>query len=205
MLYISAIIDGLHPIASDPAIRERLSSDYDADDGMTLMKRLMEIDPESAASIPRENKIYVIRALEIFEATGTPKSAQKKNLSCPYDLLIFGIDRDPEELKNRINKRTQQMLTAGWIEEVSALKAQGYTEKDPGMMSHGYREIFQMLEQCGPEGRAGEKNNNPQSGPPGRNLRSNDLAEKISSNVRKYAKRQRTWWRNDSRIHWIQL
>ncbi len=127
--------------------------------------------------------MYLVRALEIFESTGTPKSSQKKVSDCPYDLLIFGMSIEREELKNRIQKRTEQMLRSGWIEEVQSLMKRGYTKDDPGMKSLGYREIFSFLEK-------GESDVNV-------------LAELISMKVCQYAKRQMTWWRGDPRIHWL--
>lgn len=187
MLYISAIIDGLQSMtASDPVIRKRLSDEYDADAGVSLHAHLSKVDPQSASIIPRENKMYLLRALEIFETTGKPKSEQKMRVSCPYDLLILGVDVDPELLRTRINERTAAMLKSGWHDEVQSLLARGYTAEDPGMKSHGYREIveWQKIEER-QKGQAGE------------------LCEKIASQIRRYAKRQRTWWRGDERIKWI--
>ncbi len=190
MLYLSAMIDGLKPIDSDPVIRARLSSEYDRDAGVTLHKRLIAVDPESAALIPRENKVYVLRALEIFETTGIPKSKQRRTSNCPYDLLIFGIEIDRAVLRKRIQQRTEKMLASGWIDEVRSLLARGYTANDPAMKSHGYLEIVEFL-----EGQEGKKAGGQEV----------DLAEKISSHVRKYAKRQRTWWKGDERIRWIKI
>ena len=98
------------------------------------------------------------------------------------------IDRDV--LKKRIEKRAEKMLASGWIEEVEALRARGYTEDDPGMRSHGYSEILDWLEIHDPLVETRESRVSP-------------LTKKISTKVRRYAKRQRTWWRNDPRIHWI--
>ena len=182
MLYISALIDGLKPVASDAALRERLGREYDADDGIALMKRLEEIDPVSAAGIPRENKTYLVRSLEIFETTGKPKSSQAEREPCPYDLLILGIDADPEALKKRIDERTAQIFAVGWIEEVRGLRDKGYAATDPALKSHGYREILAALE-AGTDPRASQAG--------------------IAAQVRQYAKRQRTWWRGDERIRWI--
>ncbi len=70
MLYISAVIDGLEPLASDPALRARLEGEYDADGGKALYARLQEIDPDTASAFHPNNKPYVIRAMEIFETTG---------------------------------------------------------------------------------------------------------------------------------------
>lgn len=184
MLYISSIIDGLESMtASDPVVRKKLSDEYDIDEGVALHARLQKVDPESAAVIARQNKVYVLRALEIFETTGKPKSAQKMKSACPYDLLILGLEADPEELRSRINSRTAAMLKSGWIEEVQSLLDRGYTAEDPGMKSHGYRDIIERVRV--------------------RDEGSGDLCEKIASQIRRYAKRQRTWWRGDDRIKWI--
>lgn len=187
MLYLSAVIDGLQSMtASDPVIRKRLSQEYDVDQGVALYAKLSKVDPESAAIIPRQNKVYLLRALEIFESTGKPKSAQKSKSSCPYDLLILGVETDLEVLRLRINDRTSAMLKSGWIEEVKGLLERGYKAEDPGMKSHGYRDIFDRVRvRDGDGGLDGE------------------LSEKIAGQIRRYAKRQRTWWRGDERIKWI--
>ena len=67
------------------------------------------------------------------------------NKRCMYDLLIFGVERSGDDLKRRIAERTEVMLEGGWIEEVQELLRLGYTVHDPGMKSHGYREIIQYL------------------------------------------------------------
>ena len=192
MLYISAIIDGLQSMtASDPAVRKRLSDEYDKDAGVSLHAKLSKVDPESAAIIPRQNRVYVLRALEIFEMTGKPKSAQKLKADCPYDLLILGIETDPETLSGRINARTASMLKSGWVEEVRSLLDRGYSAEDPGMKSHGYRDIIEAIN--GPHPPAPS----PSAG------EGETFTEKIASQIRRYAKRQRTWWRGDERIQWI--
>lgn len=184
MLYVSALIDGYEPVSpADPATRERLSKEYDIDEGLTLMRKLQEIDPESAAAIPRENKVYLVRAIEIWETTGKPKSVQMKKGTSPYDLLIFGMDVDPEALKKRVSDRTEAMLQGGWIEEVRILRELGYVHDDPAMEGHGYREILAALERS--------------------DIDPAKLAKDITTKTRQYAKRSLTWWRRDPRIHWI--
>lgn len=182
MLYVSAMVDGLTPIASSPEIRARLEKEYDIDNGDTLYKKLQEVDPESAAAFARENKVYVVRALEIYESTGKPKSAQQKARKSPYDVLILGIDLPKEILGQKINDRTQLMLDSGWVQEVSDLLDRGYSVGDPGMKSLGYREIAEYI------GGKGDLQK---------------LSEKISSKVRAYAKRHQTWWKRDERVQWI--
>lgn len=193
MLYVSALVDGLEPIPpADPAIRERLLKEYDADGGETLFRKLSEIDPETAASFPKQNKVYVVRALEIFESTGKTKSEQRKVSGSPYDLLMIGMDRPMEELKSLISERTKAMLENGWIEEVRRLKEAGFGPEDPGMKSIGYREILGFLE--GQEGRKAEGQGDGDV---------DSLSVVISSQTRAYAKRHMTWWKKDPRIRWI--
>ncbi len=182
MLYISSIIDGLQPVSSDPALREKLGNEYDLDAGKTLHARLASVDLESAAGIPVQDKTYLVRAMEIFESTGVPKSEQKKKSECPYDLLIFGIDLPREELYERINARTAAMFDHGWIDEVESLKERGYSSSDPAMQSHGYKALFQYVEFGGDLG---------------------EMEKQIATQGRQYAKRQLTLWRGDPRIQWI--
>lgn len=112
------------------------------------------------------------------------KSLQtRKNMKPRDDLFIIGIERPREEMMRRINDRTAELFRLGWVEEVRNLLQRGYTSEDPAMKSHGYREIMRFLS-------SGVQ-------------QTNDLEEIISAKTRAYAKRQMTWWRNDSRIHWM--
>ncbi|HRH93133.1 MAG TPA: tRNA (adenosine(37)-N6)-dimethylallyltransferase MiaA [Candidatus Peribacteria bacterium] len=183
MLYISSVIDGLQPLpAKDDALRAELEAAYAKDDGVSLFAELSDIDPESAKIIPRENRPYVIRAVEIHRLTGKPKSAQLTVSSCPYDLLIFGMQWPRAELTARIDKRTPLLLRGGWIDEVKRLLAEGYTLESPGMKSHGYPEMAKAI----------LDGVDPLSAEP-----------VIAAKTRQYAKRQMTWWKHDKRIHWI--
>jgi tRNA dimethylallyltransferase len=183
MLYISAVIDGLEPLPSEPVLRMKLEKDYDQDEGKFMHTCLQEIDPKAAARIPRQNKVYLVRAFEIYYIMGVEPSQLKQQTTCPYDLLIFGIDRPREELAERINQRTKQMLEQGWIEEVKSLLNTGLIPTAPGMKSHGYREIADAIRK--------------------KKLDTNSLRELIAKKIRHYAKRQMTWWRHDGRINWI--
>ncbi len=183
MLYLSSIIDGLKPIVSaNNKLRESLSKAYDIDQGRSLHERLMKVDPDSAASIPRQNKIYLIRALEIYEETGQPKSEVLKKTRCKYDLLMIGIDVGKEILRKRVENRTVKMFADGWVEEVKKLLKKGYGPDDPGMISTGYKEIIKSLEN---------------GSDPIENM------NKIIVQTCQYAKRQMTWWRRDQRIKWL--
>lgn len=186
MLYVSSVIDGLKLAApGNSFLRGALGMVYDADQGVQLHKRLTEIDPESAAAIPRENKTYLIRALEIYELTGKKKSDVMEKSACPYDLLIFGVARPREELHERISSRIDEMFASGWIDEVRALIASGYNSDAPALQSHGYSEIVEWI----------ANGENEQE--------LNDVKKKIAARTRQYAKRQMTWWKRDGRIRWI--
>ncbi len=198
MLYIAAIVDGLEPLPlASPGIRERLEREYDADSGKTLFARLTEIDPETAASFPMQNKVYVVRALEIFESTGKTKSAQKKKSPGVFDLLMFGMDIDKDDLSKKIAARTKLMFENGWIDEVRKLREQGIRLTDPAMKSVGYREILKFVETC--ESHVSTTDDHVAS----TNDNFKTLSETIQSQTRAYAKRHMTWWKRDSRVCWI--
>jgi len=185
MLYISAIIDGLTLLPSaDPAVHRKLLKEYEEDQGASLYRRLQKIDPESARGIHPRNKPYLIRALEIYESLGLKASRAKRKTACPYDLLLLGITWPREELKERIGRRTGALLHGGWIEEVQRLLQEGYILGDPGMKSHGYREIMGYLQEAHPK-------------------TLEELLMRITVRTCQYAKRQMTWWRGDERIAWF--
>ncbi|TSC79602.1 MAG: tRNA dimethylallyltransferase [Candidatus Peregrinibacteria bacterium Gr01-1014_25] len=189
MLYISAIVDGLKPLPpADPALRKRLSGEYDRDGGASLLRRLASLDPESARAIDQRNKVYLVRAMELCESAGMPASRQKVTAQAPYDLLMLGMDWPRAELHHRINERTHQLFAAGWVEEVEGLLRRGYGADDPGMISHGYREIANAMVDGRWQMTAED---------------ANALASAVAAKTRQYAKRQMTWWRNDARISWV--
>lgn len=186
MLYISAVVDGLEPLPPAPAdLRKKLEDAYDADDGWSLYDRLVEIDPATAKNFQAQNKRYVVRAMELWEMTGVQPSKLKKTLPPPYQILQLGLFWPREELTKRIDARTHQLLTNGWIEEVEGLLDKGYTARDPAMKSHGYNEIMHWL-------RSDERDMQA-------------LEDLIAAKTRQYAKRQMTWWEGDDRIQWIDV
>lgn len=200
MLYISAIIDDLTlaPVG-DPALRAEIEKVYDEDAGKALYQRLQVEDPEAAQRLHQNNKPRLVRAIEILELTNGPRSrdvpdtelqASRQNKSeeqestCPYDVLILGVDRPREELHQRINQRAEMMFNDGWMKEVQHLLDAGYKAEDPGMKSHGYKEIMEYLQ-------------SDKSEP------LEELRERIAAKTRQYARRQQTWWKGDKRIHWL--
>lgn len=185
MLYLSSVIDGLKPLPSDPALRQKLQKIYDLDEGVTLQKELMHLDPESGASIERRNAVYLIRAVEICRLTGKSASEVRTKTPSPYTLALFFMDLPVDVLDARIEARTRALLASGWAEEVESLWRKGHDVKDPGFVSHGYREILFRLK----KGKnAAEVKTDP------------SVIAQINTVTRQYAKRQRTWWRRDERV-----
>jgi len=189
MLYVSAITDGLSLAPpADSAIRKHLEEEYDRDDGQSLHKRLQHYDPEVAQRIHQNNKPRLVRAVEIFDNgwNNTPKTQLwNSSESSPYDILILGVHMPREKSVVKINNRCASMFATGWVGEVQDLLDSGYSESDPAMKSHGYKEIMQYLQHGEPSS-------------------IEELQESIAAKTRQYARRQMTWWKRDSRIHWIQ-
>jgi tRNA dimethylallyltransferase len=184
MLYLRSITDGTHfadPVP--PELREALERAYDTDGGTKLYQELQSFDPQTAQGFTKENKRYVIRAIEILRSTGRKPSSVKTSRTPDYKTFIIGIRREREELRRILHARIEAMFTAGWVDEVREILQRGYTTTCPALESHGYREIAAAV-------RDGH-------------IDTEELTRDIYKKTWAYARRQQTWWRNDKRIHWI--
>lgn len=180
-LYICSLIDGADFTdgARDMACRESLSA-YDAD---TLHAMLAACDPESAAAIHKNNRPRVIRALEYFHVTGKKISEHKaKNHPPPYQTTVLILDRPRDELYARIDARVDDMLSRGLEGEVRHLLERGVSPNANAMQGLGYKELIWYLR--------------------GRCTWSEAVCI-LKRNTRRYAKRQLTWWRRRSDVHWL--
>ena len=149
-----------------------------------LWERLREIDPESAAIIPENDVKRVVRAFELLDE-GLSYAEQKEKLAQigQYKPAIFiGLAVDPDTLRQRIRDRVDEMVAEGLVEEVESLLARGFREGVTAPQAIGYKEIVQALDE-------------------GHNLE--EAFEEIKVATCRYAKRQRTWFRKDKRVHWI--
>jgi len=178
-LYLRALLEGLSPLPPrDEAVRARLSAEADSLGREALHARLAAADPEAAAGIPAANLQRVLRALEVLELTGKPISAlwrqgRKGGLGATA-ALILRLELSPERSRERIEARARGMWP-GLLAEVKALVPAAYRGDEPGFTSLGYREALACA-----QGRLGANDG---------------LAELIRGTVA-YAKRQRTWFRN---------
>jgi tRNA dimethylallyltransferase len=147
--YLRAILEGWTPppSAESPPLREKLEAiaaneGYDA-----LYRRLQEVDPASAERIDPRNVRRVVRAIEIFEMTGVPASSQREKVPPPFEILRIGVTLPRPELYERIDRRIDLMIEAGWIEEVQGLIDSGISPGLPSLSAIGYAQLAAYL--CG--------------------------------------------------------
>ena len=183
--YMNALLfrSGFGHVAADEAVRSRYE-DIAREKGKEALHELLRTcDPESADRLHPNDVKRVVRALEIFELTGTKKSAQADSREPRYPYEAFALDYPREELYERIARRTQAMLDAGLVDEVRGLLAAGVPEDAQCMQGIGYKEVVECL-----------KNNDLQS----------TMFNIILKNTRNYAKRQLTFFKKMPNLHWLQ-
>lgn len=187
-LYVSSLIDNINfdNAVTDGSVRRRLSEEAAELGGEVMLERLRKVDPDAAEKIPAANLTRVIRALEVYEVTGIPFSRHKElnRMQEPlYNACMIGLTyKDRSILYERINKRVDQMLENGLIEECRAV----YENKKLGTACQaiGYKELIPYFE----------------------NVKTKDeCIDKIKQYSRNYAKRQLTWFRRDERIKWVEI
>jgi tRNA dimethylallyltransferase len=183
-LYLRALLDGLCPAPGRfPEIRQELLQEAEDKGTSFLHARLKKVDSDSAAKIHPNDLRKIVRALEVFQASGVPLSRWHRKTEpfvAPEELEIFGLSRDRSDLYRRIEERIDRWLDAGWLEE-----ARGLMERPLSMTAKkalGYQELFRYL-------RGG--------------IEWERCVSLIKQNTRRYAKRQWTWFRADPRVQWI--
>lgn len=186
-LYIDALVDGfLFPDSKpDPKLRRelRLRASKEPD---ILYEELKKVDPKSAERLHPNDLRRIVRALEVYYRTGKPisvlqqKAAQQEK---PYNPLFIGLTRDRPELYERINKRVDQMLLDGLVDEVTQLIGR-YPHQPTALQALGYKEIVWYLQN---------------------KMSLEEAVEVLKRDTRRYAKRQLSWFRRNSRIHWFNL
>ena len=186
-LYLQAIT---HPLSftnagTTDAIREKLERESNLPNGRELLfERLAKVDSQTAERLHPNNARRVIRALEVFESTGRPMSAQTNDWDneAEEDFLIFALRWPREALYERIDLRVDRMIAEGLIGEVEEILRSGVTRQAQSMQAIGYREIVAMLS--------------------GESVKE-EAIDLIKRNTRRYAKRQLTWFRRVKNIQWI--
>jgi len=141
--YVRAVIEGwqIPPAPPDPDLRARLRAEAEEHGSEHLHRRLAQIDPVAAASIHPNNVRRVIRALEVYAATGRPISEWQQKRPPAYRILQIGLTMERQALYERIDARVDRMIAEGLVEEVRGLLESGYTFDLPAMSSLGYGEF----------------------------------------------------------------
>ena len=181
MFYIAAVTDELDFAPSDAKLRFDLEQDF-AKRGAALMhQRLAQVDPNSAKKIPAANSRRVLRALEVIQLTGKPYAATLPEPVSRWNTVFLGLQPDPLLVKQRILNRAQHMLSSGLIAEAEELSRPGLSRT--ASQAIGYRQALAL--------RRGE-------------LSEAEAVQEITQLTERYAKRQRSWFRRDKRINWLQ-
>ena len=201
--YVDALVNGLDDFPSaDLKLRDELMTRLREEGVESLRLDLQKLDPESYATIDVANGQRVVRALEVCLMTGKPFSSFKTNQLKKRDFEIekIGLTRPREVLYDRINRRVIQMIDEGLVDEVRSLTQ--YRDL-AALQTVGYKEIFDWFDfQEGRVTTEGWTPTTPGDGP----VTSLDRAvELIQRNTRHYAKRQLSYWKRDSDIHWLEL
>ena len=185
-LYIRSLVENVQfsPEQADENLRNKLNERYEKEGGEVLLKELAEFDPEMAKTLHPSNNKRIIRAIEIYQTTGITMSEhirKSKDIPSPYEWTVIGIAfADRQKLYDRINARVDIMLEQGLLEE-----AKGFYRENKGKTAIGaigYKELKPYLD--------GE-------------MTLEQAVENLKQVTRNYAKRQMTWFKKDSYIHWI--
>ncbi|MGD8316803.1 MAG: tRNA (adenosine(37)-N6)-dimethylallyltransferase MiaA [Myxococcales bacterium] len=183
-LWIRALVRGLVDVPPvDPGIRERLEAVAASNGPALLHGRLAEVDPVTASKVHPNDTVRIIRALEVYEQTGSPLGALRAShaLGQPrYRALLIALDMERDAHSTAIERRILRMLDAGWADEVRALRARWGDRVRP-FGSVGYREMLAHVRDFVP---------------------AEETIRRIKKSTRTYARRQRTWFRGEPGVSW---
>ena len=182
MMYIDAVCNGIDDIPTiRDDIREEVKRRYQQEGLEALCEELRRLDPEHYAIVDRQNQRRVIHALEICYQTGHTytsfRTQQRKPR--PFRTIKIGLNRQREDIYNRINARVDQMMGDGLLDEVTSL----YDKRSVNALNTvGYKELFDYIDGRWPLSEA---------------------VERIKGNTRRYARKQLTWFKRDTEMKWF--
>lgn len=182
MLYADAVCYGLDDLPAVPeTIRRQVHQAYETQGLAWLQSEVQRLDPDYWNEVDQQNPARLTHCVELCLTTGKPYSSLRTATTKirPFRILKIGLERPREELYDRINRRVEQMIEDGLVDEARKVYHLRHLNS---LQTVGYRELFACFD--------GEY----------------DLAraiELIQQNTRHYAKRQMTWFRRDKTIHWL--
>ena len=182
MMYIDAVCNGIDDIPTvDDNTREALKARLSSEGLEILVQELKELDPEYYEIVDKQNPRRVVHGLEICLMTGKTYTSFRKRekKQRPFRIVKIGLNREREELYNRINQRVDQMMAEGLLEEAKSL----YPMRQMNALNTvGYKEIFAYLDGT---------------------WTLEEAVERIKGNTRRYARKQLTWYKKDEQIKWF--
>ncbi|HSJ43480.1 MAG TPA: tRNA (adenosine(37)-N6)-dimethylallyltransferase MiaA [Euzebyales bacterium] len=181
-LYFRAVVDPLEFPPTDPRVRRAIEERYP--DASSAHAALRAVDPYGAERLDLANRRRAIRALEVHELTGRPFSAFQvawdRHESIYPDLQVIGLEVDRAVLSDRITRRVDAMLAAGWLDEAARLRSRGLSRTAAAAI--GYAELWAHLDGACPL---------------------DEARERIIARTRRYAVRQLRWFAADPRVTWM--
>lgn len=181
-LYINVVCNGIDDMPdTDKVIRNQLNELFNKKGIVALQQKLLELDPDYYKEVDINNPVRLQRAIEVSLQTGKPYSQLRIKVKKERDFNIvkIGIEREKSELINRIDRRVDQMMDEGQLDEVQSLLP---FRKYNALNTVGYKELFAYLDGS---------------------VSLEQAITNIKVNTRHYAKRQLTWFRKDTDIHWF--
>ena len=178
-LYLRAALDELEFPGTDPELRARLEVDLERDGAAVLHRRLAEMDPAAATRMEPTNGRRIVRALEVVTLTGS-MPGELRSYDEHYATTYVGVDRP--DLAERIALRVDRMWDQGLVDEVRRLEAEGLREGVTASRALGYAQVLGALDGRWDEAQA---------------------RELTVVATRRFARRQRAWFRRDPRVHWL--
>lgn len=182
-LFVRAVCEGLDNLPKAPvAVRDRLNSIFEREGLAPLQRQLQEVDPHYYNDADIHNPQRVIRALEVYEATGKPFSSYRvrEAIARPFEIVTIGLNTERSQLYERINLRVDMMVEEGLVDEVRSLLS--YRNK-PALLTVGYAEIFDFI-----DGKVALE----------------EAISRVKQNSRRYAKRQITWFKKYGNTVWFE-
>ncbi|MCV7290045.1 tRNA (adenosine(37)-N6)-dimethylallyltransferase MiaA [Mycolicibacterium wolinskyi] len=183
MLYIQSLLDEWSFPATDPAVRARWEARLAEVGVAALHAELTRVDPAAGASILPTDGRRIVRALEVVELTGQPFAASAPRIGTPrWDTAIVGLDWETELLDERLAQRTDKMFAEGLVDEVRGLIDRGLREGVTAARALGYAQVLDDFD-AGGDG--------------------SGAREPTFIGTRRYVRRQRSWFRRDHRVVWL--
>jgi tRNA dimethylallyltransferase len=186
MMYIQSLLDNWDFPATDPGVRGRWESRLSEVGATELHNELARRDPVAATAILPTDGRRIVRALEVVELTGQPFAASAPTIGAPrWDTAIVGLDWETSELDERLARRTERMFADGLVDEVAGLLRHGLRDGVTASRALGYAQVLDAFDAGGgPEALAEAK-------------------AQTFIGTRRYVRRQRSWFRRDHRIGWL--